>query len=238
MGTYLQDLRYGLRMMLKSPAVSLLAIAALALGIGANTAIFSVVNTVLLRPLPFAHPEQLVMVWDTHDFARKLGFDFIPTSNAAFADIEKQNHVFDRMAAIDFWTVNLTGRAEPERVEGTKVSASLFPLLKVEPILGRVFTAEEEKHGSAHVVILSYGFWQSRFGGDTKVVGQPISLDGEQYEIVGIMPREFTFPQNSGLPAYFSFANRTDLWTPRALTEKELANRGSHHMAVIARLRP
>ncbi|MCU1273164.1 MAG: efflux pump, inner rane subunit, partial [Bryobacterales bacterium] len=223
MGTFLQDLRFGLRMMLKSPAVSLLAVAALALGIGANTAIFSVVNTVLLRPLPFAHPEQLVMVWDTHAFARKLGFDFVPTSNAAFADFEKQNHVFDRMAAIDFWTVNLTGRTEPERIEGTKVSASLFPLLEVEPIVGRVFTAGEEKPGSARVVVLSYGFWQSRFGGDAKVVGQSIALDGEQYEVVGIMPREFSFPQNSGLPSYISFANRTDLWTPRVLTEKEIA---------------
>jgi putative ABC transport system permease protein len=237
MGTFLQDLRYGLRMMLKSPAVSLLAVAALALGIGANTAIFSVVNTVLLRPLPFEHPEQLVMVWETHDFARKLGFDFIPASNAAFADFEKQNHVFDRMAAIDFWTVNLTGGTQPERIEGARVSANLFPLLKVEPMVGRVFTPEEEKPGSAHVVIISYGSWQSRFGGDAKVVGQSIALDGEQYSVIGIMPREFSFPQNAGLPAYFSFANRTDLWTPRVLPEKEIANRGSHHMAAIARLR-
>src|SRR3954469_23063375 len=148
MRNVLQDLRYGLRMLWKSPTVSLIAIAALALGIGANTAILSVVNTVLLRPLPFAEAERLVMVWDTHPLARKLGYDYVPTSNGTFEEFKKQNDVFEEIAALDSWTVNLTGRSDPERIEGSRTSASLFPLLRVRPMLGRAFKPEEEKPGA------------------------------------------------------------------------------------------
>jgi putative ABC transport system permease protein len=238
MSTLLQDLRYGLRMILKSPGVSLLAVVTLALGIGANTAIFSVVNTVLLRPLPFDHPEQLMMVWDTHPFARKLGFDFVPTSNATFTDLRKQNDLFSDMAAIDSWTASLTGQNEPEKVEGTRVSTSLFSVLRVQPMLGRTFSPEEEKQGAAPVVVLSYGLWQRRFGGDSGVVGQTVTLDGDSYTVIGVMPPDFSFPQNSGIPAFFPSTERTDLWTPRVLTLEEEQNRSSHHIAVIARLKP
>jgi putative ABC transport system permease protein len=237
-GPFLQDLRYGARMLWKSPVVSLVAVAALALGIGANTAIFSVVNTVLLRPLPFAEAERLVMVWDTHPLARKLGYDYVPGSNGSFADFRQQSDSFEQMAALDTWIVNLTGRNEPERIEGTKVSTSLFPLLRARPMLGRAFTPEEEKQGAAHVVILSHGLWQRRFGGDANIVGQTVTLDGEQYEVVGVMPPDFSFPQNSGLPAFFPFAQKTDLWTPWVLTEEERQNYGSHHLAIIGRLKP
>ncbi len=237
-GPFLQDLRYGARMLWKSPVVTLVAVAALALGIGANTAIFSVVNTVLLRPLPFAEADRLVMVWDTHPLGRKLGYDYIPSSNGSFAEFQEQGETFEQLAALDFWTVNLTGRNEPERIEGTQVSPSLFPLLRAQPMLGRAFTPEEEKQGAARVVIMSHGLWQRRFGGDANILGQAVTLDGEQYEVVGVMPPNFTFPQNSGLPAYFPFALKTDLWTPRVLTEEERQNRGSHHIAVIGRLKP
>ncbi len=238
MGPLLQDLRYGARMLWKSPVVSLVAIAALALGIGANTAIFSVVNTVLLRPLPFTEADQLVMVWDTHPLGRKLGYDYIPSSNGSFAEFRQQSESFEQMAALDFWTVNLTGRNEPERIEGTKVSTSLFPLLRAQPMLGRAFTPEEEKQGAAHVVLMSHGLWQRRFGGDANIVGQTVTLDGEQYEVVGVMPPDFTFPQNSGLPAFFPFAQKTDLWTPWVLTDEQRRNYGSHHIAIIGRLKP
>jgi len=237
-GPFLQDLRYGARMLWKSPVVTLVAVAALALGIGANTAIFSVVNTVLLRPLPFAEADRLVMVWDTHPFALKLGYDYIPSSNGTFADFRQQSESFEQMAALDTWTVNLTGRNEPERIEGTQVSSSLFPLLRARPLLGRAFTPEEEKPGAARVVVMSHGLWQRRFGGDANILGQTVTLDGEKYEVVGVMPPDFTFPQNSGLPAFFPFAQKTDLWTPWVLTEEQRQNRGSHHIAVIGRLKP
>jgi putative ABC transport system permease protein len=237
-GPFLQDLRYGARMLWKSPVVSLVAVVALALGIGANTAIFSVVNTVLLKPLPFEGADRLVMVWDTHPLGRKLGYDYVPSSNGSFEDFRQQSESFEQMAALDFWTVNLTGRNEPERIEGTSVSTSLFPLLRVRPMLGRAFTPEEERQGAAHVVLMSHGLWQRRFGGDANVVGQTVTLDGEQYEVVGVMPPDFTFPQNSGLPAFFSFAQKTDLWTPRVLAEEERRNHQSHHIAIIGRLKP
>ena len=142
------------------------------------------------------------------------------------------------MAALDTWTVNLTGRNEPERIEGTSVSTNLFPLLRAQPMLGRAFTPEEEKQGAARVVIMSHGLWQRRFGSDMNILGQTVTLDGEQYEVVGVMPPDFTFPQNSGLPAFFPFAKKTDLWTPWVMTEQQRQNRGSHHIAIIGRLKP
>ncbi|HJU55635.1 MAG TPA: ADOP family duplicated permease, partial [Pyrinomonadaceae bacterium] len=237
-GPFLQDLRYGARMLWKSPVVSAVAVVALALGIGANTAIFSVVNTVLLRPLPFEEADRLVMVWDTHPLGRKLGYEYIPSSNGSFEEFRQQSESFEQMAALDSWTVNLTGRNEPERIEGTRVSTSLFPLLRAQPMLGRAFTPEEEKQGAAHVVIMSHGLWQRRFGGDANILGQTVTLDGEQYEVVGVMPPDFTFPQNSGLPAFFPFAKKTELWTPWVLTDEQRRNYGSHHIAIIGRLKP
>src|ERR1044072_5120907 len=161
------DLRFAMRMLLKNPGFTIVTVTALALGIGANTAIFSVVNAVLLRPLPYKEPERLVMVWED---ASKSGHPRDTLSAANFIDWRNQNQVFESMAAITDESFNLTGSGDPERLEGLRVSASLFPLLGVEPQLGRVFTAAEDQPGSK-VVLLSYGLWQRRFGGDPSIAG-------------------------------------------------------------------
>ncbi|MDQ1557189.1 MAG: hypothetical protein QOD32_249 [Pyrinomonadaceae bacterium] len=238
MRTLLQDLRYGFRMLWKSPGFTLVTVLALALGIGANTAIFSVVNTVLLRPLPFERPEQLVLLWETHPFGKQLGYEHLPGSTANFTDWRRQqSELFEGMAALDSWNVALTGRDEPQRLTGVKASANLFSLLRVEPAAGRGFRAEDERPGANRVVVISHGLWQRRFGSDPSVLNQTLTLDGDSYTIVGIMPAAVTFPQDMGLPAFFDFSAKTDLWTPYALTDEETQNRGSHHIAVVGRLR-
>ncbi|MEY2537345.1 MAG: hypothetical protein QOG67_1085 [Verrucomicrobiota bacterium] len=224
LGDLWRDLRYGLRMLQKNPGFTTVAIIALALGIGANSAIFSVVNTVLLRPLPYKNPEQLVMVWEDNS---KQGFPRDTPAAANYVDWRDQNHVFEGMAAIIDISFNLTGAGDPERIDGRRVSASLFPLLGVEPQLGRTFRAEEDQPGANHVVVMSYGLWQRRFGGDPSIIGKPINLNGESFTVIGVMPTTFQFPK------------RTDqLWVPVAFDAKEAADRGNHYLEVIARMKP
>lgn len=222
-GDLAQDLHYGVRMLVKNPSFTIVAVLALALGIGANSAIFSVVNTVLLRPLPYKNPGRLVMLWEelTH-----LGFPKNTPSPANFIDWRAQNTVFEAMAAMAERSFNLTGVGEPERFDGRRVSANLFDLLGVQPQLGRAFRAEEDKPGS-RVVILSNGLWQHRFGGDPRVIGQALSLNGESYTVIGVMPGSFQFP-----------TQRDQLWVPLAFDAKEAASRGNHFLEVIARMRP
>ena len=219
-----QDLRYGLRMLAKNPAFTIIAVLALALGIGANSAIFSVVNRVLLQPLPYKNPEQLVIVWEENS---KQGFPKDTPAAANYVDWRDQNHVFEAMAAIGDISFNLTGVGDPERMDGRRVSASLFPLLGVEPQLGRAFRPEEDKPGANQVVIMSYGLWQRRFGGDPGIIGKPINLNGKSFTVVGVMPRSFQFPTRND-----------QLWIPIAFDAKEAGNRGAHYLEVIARLKP
>jgi putative ABC transport system permease protein len=218
------DLRYAIRLQRKNLGFTIIAIIALALGIGANTAIFSVVNTVLLRPLPYKDPERLVMVWED---ASKLGYPQDTPAAANFVDWRDQNQVFEGMAAISDTSFNLTGSGEPERLEGQIVSTNLFPLLGVEPQVGRVFTADEDRPGSEHVVLLSYGLWQRRFGGDPSVVGKSLTLNGASYTVVGVMPARFQFPTPND-----------ETWVPIAFTQEDAANRNRHYLRVVARLKP
>ena len=221
-----QDLRYGLRMLARSPSFTFVAVLALALGIGANSAIFSVVNTVLLRPLPYKSPDAIMTVWEetTH-----LGFPFNTPSPANFIDWRDQNTVFEGMSAMAQKHFNLTGMGEPERFDGRRVSANLFDLLGVEPVLGRTFRPEEDQPGS-RVVILSHGVWQRRFGADPGVIGRAITLNGESFTVVGVMPRSVTLPSMDGW---------TDqLWVPIAFTSEEATQRGNHYLEVIARIKP
>jgi predicted permease len=222
-GDLAQDLHYGVRMLVKNPSFTIVAVLALALGIGANSAIFSVVNTVLLRPLPYKNPGRLVMLWEE---ATHLGFPKNTPSPANFIDWRAQNTVFEAMAAMVERSFNLTGVGEPERFDGRRVSANLFDLLGVQPQLGRAFRAEEDKPGS-RVVILSNGLWQHRFGGDPRVIGQALSLNGESYTVIGVMPGSFQFP-----------TRRDQLWVPLAFDAKEAASRGNHFLEVIARMKP
>ena len=237
MRTLLQDLRYGFRMLWKSPGFTLVTVLALALGIGANTAIFSVVNTVLLRPLPFERAEQLVLLWETHPLGKQVGYDHLPAATANFVDWRRQSaDLFEGMAALDAWNVVLTGSEEPQRLTGVKASANLFSLLRVQPMSGRGFLPEDERAGANRVVVISHGLWQRRFGSDPTTPGKVLTLDGDSFTIVGIMPAGVSFPQDMGLPAFFDFSAKTDLWTPYLLTDKETQNRSSHHLAVVGRL--
>src|SRR5256714_2519762 len=222
-----QDLRYGLRMLARSPAFTIIAVIALALGIGANSAIFSVVNAVLLRPLPYKNPDALMMVWEE---ATHLGFPINTPSPANFLDWEKQNTVFASMAAMAQSNFNLTGAGEPERFNGRRVSANLFTLLGVKPHLGRGFLPEADKPGT-RVAVLSYGMWQRRFGGDAGVIGRQISLNGESYTAVGVMPKSF-----EGIPSFDNWKDQ--LWVPIAFSPEEASQRGNHFLEVIARLKP
>jgi predicted permease len=219
-----QDLRYGLRTLVKNPGFTTVAVIALALGIGANSAIFSVVNAVLLRPLPYKDPDRLVMVWEDDT---KGGYPRDTPAAANYIDWRDQNRVFEGMAALADQSFNLTGVGEPERIEGKRVSASLFTLLGVEPQLGRAFLPEEDAPGGNRVVILSHGLWQRRFGSDMKIIGQPLTLNGESFTVVGVMPPDFQFP-----------SREAELWVPLALSSKEAASRGRHYLEVLARLKP
>ncbi len=171
-----QDLRYGLRMLVKNPGFTIVAVTALALGIGASSAIFSVVNTVLLRPLPYKSPDELVMLSGD---ATHQGFPRNTPPPANFLDWRAQNTVFTGMASMAEQSFNLTGTGEPERLDGERVSANLFSLLGVEPQLGRTFRPEEDQTGKGCAVILSHGLWQRRFGADPEIIGKPLTLNGQ-----------------------------------------------------------
>lgn len=221
-----QDLRFGLRMLAKSPGFSAVAILTLALGIGGNTAIFSYIDAWFIEPLPFPHPDRLV-IFETQD--KKHGWTSGGVTSAAdFFDFQKQNTSFEQTVA---WTVanfNLTSDGSPELVEGGRVSCNYFDALAAKPILGRTFTAEDDRSGAPHVVILSGGLWQGRYAGDPKVIGRSISIGGEAYTVVGVMPGTFQFP-------LMGVAN---LWTPLALTDKQRADRGNVWIPAFGRLKP
>lgn len=231
METIWQDIRYALRMLLKAPSFSIIATIALALGIGANTAIFSVVNAVLLRPLPFPNSEQLMMVWETD---KTRGMARGSASYLNFADWRDQNRVFEHMAAFHNNDFILTGRGESSRLQGAVVSADLFPLLGIAPMIGRGFLPDEDKPGdTGRVVILSQELFQKRFNSNLGVLNQPMVLDGKNYTIVGVMPRAFQFPiQNEPVELWTTFA--VDREGKEPITEE----RGAHYLQVIARLKP
>ena len=206
--------------MLRTPGFTVVAVMALALGIGANTAIFSVVNAVLLRPLPYEDPGRLVVILHQGDN---------PVAVANYADWRDQQHSFERMAAADFWTPNLTGVNPPEHLWAMKVTAEMFPVLGVEPLMGRTFLANEDQPGHELEIVLSYRLWQRRFAGDRNIIGRSITLDGHAYTVIGVMPPEFKF-------APF-WATKAELWAPNVLAQR-LQNRGGNSLRIFARLRP
>ena len=224
METVIKDIRYGIRGLLKRPGFTAIALITLALGIGANTAIFSVVNAVLLRPLPFQNPEELVIVWEDATFA---GFPHNTPAPANYVDWKAQNQSFADMAASHETSFNLTGDGEPERVSAYSVTANFFPLLGVQPLLGRSFLTEEDRPGGNKVAVLSYSLWQSRYGADRNILNRDILLNGEKHSVVGVMPASFQF-----------FEKDTRLWVPIALDQEDWANRGGHFLTVVARLKP
>src|SRR5262249_24101269 len=196
----------------------------LALGTGANTAIFSLVNAVLLKPLPFFEPERLAMVWEDQS---TIGFPRDEAAPANYVDWKAQQSVFEDMAALNWKNFNLTGDGEPERIFARGVSANFFPLLGIQPIVGRSFYSDEDKPGASKVVILSYGLWRVRYGGESGILDRDIQLDGEKYKVVGVMPAGFQFLQGE-----------IGAWVPIALTQQQLVDRDSHYLTIVGRLKP
>jgi putative ABC transport system permease protein len=231
----LQELRVAIRVLAKSPAFVLIAIATLALAIGANTAVFSLVNALLIRPLPYDSPQNLVLLWE--EFTAQ-GLERIPVSVPEFLDYEKETKSYSRIAACTYTDLNLTGGDIPERIQGASVSPALFPLLGIQPIRGRVFADNEQGEGRDDVVVISGRLWQRRFNSDPMLVGKKIELNGRNFTVIGIMPNSFEFP----LPLFNmqggQFTEQVDIWKPVAFTENELKSRGSRDYGIIARLAP
>jgi len=219
----LTHLRYAFRQMAKNPGFFAVAVAALALGIGANTAIFSAVEAVLLKRLPYAQPDRLVIVWEDASF---VGFEFNTPAPGNYTEWRAQNHAFADMAATRFTGASLTGDGKPEQLFGKKVTPNFFDLLGVQPVLGRTFTAEEDK-ASSKVAVISFALWQRRFGNDSSIIGRGVLLDGITTTIIGVMPRDFFFREHSA-----------DYWIPFSFTPEQWSNRSSHYLTVVARLKP
>jgi len=231
MQTLIQDLRYGARMLLKAPNITLTAVLTLALGVGAVVAIFSVVDAVLLRPLPYKEPERIALV---QQHMPKLGWYYGGVSAPELLDYVAGNETFAEMAGYGIINLNLTGEREPQRLQVARVSPSLFPLLGVTPLLGRGFSAEEDEVGKNRVVALGEGLWRKHFGADPNIIGRVVKLDEAPYTVVSVMPARLRFP-----PAEAAFAGAVELWTPLALTDDERrARRRDSNFSLIGRLKP
>jgi len=226
MATILQDLKYGIRMLAKNPGFTVVAVLTLAVGIGANTAIFSAVNPVLFESLPYPHAGRLMMIWDTFKGERS------DVTFHTYREVAKRNHSFREIAAMDVWQPTMTGPSEPERLDGQTVSASYFRLLGVGPAIGRNFQASDDLQTSPKVVVISDGLWRRRFGGDRAIVGRLIMLDGDGYTVIGVMPRGF---DNVLSPS-------AEIWSALQYDTAHITNfqtgEWGHHMHVIGRLRP
>src|SRR5256885_1354607 len=231
----MQSIRLAFRSLFKTPGFTAVAIITIALAIGANTAVFSLVNALLIRPLPFKAPQDLVLLFEKFS---GQGLDQIPVSAPEYLDWEKQTRSYERIAAFNFADFNLTGGDMPERVQGAVVTPSLFAVLGVAPIKGRVFNENEFGEGNDNVVMISERLWRRRFNADSQVIGSEGSGNGNSYTVVGIMPAKFEFP----LPLFGvqggTFAERADMWKPIAFTKGELESRGSRGLGVIGRLKP
>jgi putative ABC transport system permease protein len=220
MQTFWQDARYGARTLLKNPGFSLIAVLTLALGIGANTAIFSVVNGVLLRPLSYQEPERIVTL---------LNYGRGPVSPANFLDFRSDTQSFAQMAAAEAWGATLAGAERAESIGGLRMGEGLFALLGEQPLLGRTLQAEDYQPGKDHVLVLSHKLWQRAFGGDPNIVGRNVTLSGESYVVVGVMPPQFQFPP--------FWSTRAEMWAPLDLRPRATA-RGGNSLRIFARLKP
>ena len=237
MGTLLQDLKYALRMQVRSIGFTSVAVLTIGLGIGASTAVFSVVNAILLKPLPYAHSDRVVIPWRLAPAGLNLGYNEIPWGQRPFRLISDEAKTFEYLGAFKSASFNLTGNGEPALVEGLRVSAGFFPTLGVAPVSGHTFARAEDQPGHEHEVVLSYDLWQKRFGGSYTVAGSTIDLNGEPYTVVGIMPAGFVFPHSEEMPGSFDFPRQAQLWVPLALPPSPPPNAPSD-LAVIGRLLP
>lgn len=220
-----RDARYALRGLEKSPTFTIFAVTVLALGIAANTSIFSIADNVLLRPLPYRNADRLVMVWED---GSSFGFPKNTPAPGNFADWKSRNQVFEDIAAVGFeGSLTLLGEGSPEELQTRGATSNLFSLLGVQPALGRLFRPDDDDPGGGRVAILSYGLWQRRFGGDPQVIGKDLTLSQAKYTVIGVLPRGVHF-----------LSRETELWTNAQFTPQQLANHGSHFLQVVARLKP
>ena len=223
MDSLIKDIRFGIRGLLKHPSFTVIAVITLALGIGANTAIFSVLYAVLLRPLPYPDSERVVRIEETE------GRGGMGVSPPNFVDFQQQNQSFENIAAYSGDSFILTGGNQPLRIQSATVSSNLFSLLKVNPLIGRTFAATDENESQNRVAILAFGLWQRRFGGDEKLVGTQIDLDGNSYTVIGVMPPEFEFPIQT---------DPVEVWVPLSLPADMSTLRGAHYLDVVGRIKP
>ncbi|HSE33644.1 MAG TPA: ABC transporter permease [Pyrinomonadaceae bacterium] len=237
MSTLWQDIRYGIRSLSKRPGFVVIAVITLGLGIGANTAIFSVVNAVLLRPLPFKDPDRIVLVWG---FLPKYAqtSDKLPTSAPNYLAIASQTQSFEQVSAFRSWSWQLTGGGEPQQLAGVRVSANFFAAVGMSPMLGRPFVAEEDDPNGPTVAIISYELWQRQFGSDQNIIGRSMTLSGRTVNIVGVMPQGFRFPGGANLIPGLQFALQNDVWMPLGLTAEEKTQQGNLNLALVGRLKP
>ncbi|MFL6281060.1 MAG: ABC transporter permease [Vicinamibacterales bacterium] len=226
MSGFWNDLKHGCRVLLKTPAFTLSAVIVLALGIGANTAIFSIVNGVLLRPLPYTDPDRLVQLWHTPPQTQFPGMTRFALSAANYLDWQAQNTVFSSSAVYRFWQFRLTGSGEPQMLRAARVEPTFFTVLGTRPLLGHAIDPSDDTPERQHVVVLSHRLWNAQFGGDAQIVGKTIHLDGDAYTVIGVMPASFAKPESA------------TLWVPLVWTAQEKAVRGEHSMAAVARLKP
>jgi len=232
------DLRYALRSLRTNAGFTLAGVLTLGLGIGAAAAVFTVVDGVLLRPLPYKDPSRLTMVWIYSSMAQ--GGGELPLSSGLYVEARDAVKGLTPIAAFRSWPFVLSGEenAEPEQVAGARAEPSLFATLGVRPVMGRTFTPEEAQPRAPRVVVISYSLWQGRFGSARDIIGRMITLSGERYSIIGVMPRGFAFPRGAELPSGLQFGTRTDVWAPLTFTDQDRQNYGTMNLSAIARLAP
>jgi putative ABC transport system permease protein len=240
MSNLIRDLRFAARTLAKQPALALAAIVTLALGIGANSAIFSVVNSALLTPPPFREPGRLVVAWASNpELARQAGLpDKLPVSSGDFYDWQRESRSFSHLALVGADRITLSGQGEPEQLGVVRVTGDFSHVLGTAALVGRTLEPADDEAGKPAVVLLSYNLWQRRYGGDPGVVGRKVYLNHEPVTVAGVMPPRFAFPRGSEMPAGYGFVADPDAWVPMALTAERRQNRGSHNSLAIGRLRP
>ena len=236
MRTFLQDLKHALRLYRKAAGFTTVAVLTFALGIGASAAVFSVVNAILIKPLPYPQAERIVLPWRLAPIGTFLGADQFPWGERDFRMVWEQAKSFQSLGAFEGDRFNLTGAGEPALIEGIRASSGFFPTLGIAPVLGRVYTEHEDQPGHEHVVVLSHQLWLSRFGGDRAILGHTIELSGKSYTVIGVMPADFAFPRAEEMPGSLDFPRDPQLWIPLALPAAPPP--GPEELAVMGRLKP
>ncbi|HEY2459803.1 MAG TPA: ABC transporter permease [Candidatus Acidoferrum sp.] len=234
--TLLQDLRYGFRMLRKNPGITLIAVITLGLGIGASTTVFSLVDAILLKPLPYPEPGRIVVPSLVSPPGINLGSPYFPWGQVQFRMFTREQTVFQYFGAFQSDSFNLTGVGDPIRLDGSRASADFFPALGISAALGRTYSAEEDRPGYEHEVVLSDTLWRQRFGADPGILGRALQLNGTSYTVIGVMPPNFAFPRAEEMPVFLNFPREAQLWVPAAIPDAPPG--GPSEMAVIARVKP